>query len=47
MALILLIGYLIASLLSVFTVHLTIFLIIRLIQGLEGCNRHSQSFYWR
>lgn len=48
MALILLIGYLIASLLSVFTVHLTIFLIIRLIQGLAGgCNRHSQSFYWR
>ena len=46
MALILLIGYLIASLLSVFTVHLTIFLIIRLIQGLAGgCNRHSQSFY--
>lgn len=36
MALILLIGYLIASLLSVFTVHLTIFLIIRLIQGLAG-----------
>lgn len=35
-ALILLIGYLIASLLSVFTVHLTIFLIIRLIQGLAG-----------